>query len=265
MDGRGRFTGRGHRKGYSNLEAHDSPLSSSSHGPLSAQQQQAMRVQAAAQGPHRAPPTHGPSTSSRNPFSDPLRGTGSSVDHHGAKAVATGAVGSGYGPYTSVPAGSTSSFGRQSRSASRDPSPQPRYRQESPGPHSATSSAPSSPDMKRKQQGPSPLLKAQAVFTARDAIIDARLHDMSGKDDYDNPTCELKRRSEHCATAIEAESEPPVYLFSSRGWLNGLAVLILFGALLFLFAGYPIYTWARSLKPSTFGVSLSSQRQAWPI
>jgi hypothetical protein len=199
---------RGRRAKYSNLEDHESPLSPR-NGPLFNQQQQAMRSQQQQQQqewPQRGASAQ-PRAASSNPFEDPLRsrggGTASSVDHRGASAVATGAVGMGYGPYTAIAPGSTSSLNGQGqdrgrapappRTSSRDPSPQPRYRQDgSTGQNSAVTSAASSPErkLKKQQQGPSPLLKNQGVFTARDAIIDARLHDMDGKDDYDNPTCE---------------------------------------------------------------------------
>lgn len=161
---------------------------------------------------------------------------GSSIDNRGlgtTEGVATGAIGSGYGPYSYEPVSNNGGSGGVPRSGSSGGAQ--RYSTRiSPVPGAFSSGAPSttSHSSRAPLTGPKGVPRAAPVWTAKDAALDDKLHDVSDARYPDRISC----------TA-----------FSARGWLNMGALLFLVGGLITLFAGYPIIQYYTSQSMSTFG------------
>lgn len=188
---------------------------------------------------------------------DDVRGpdsaSGSALDERGPGAVASGAIGGGYGPYSYDGAGShrpardsslsnsTSSLAGPSSNRytprhSSQPSPfavanQPPSTSSSHSSHRLTTN----PQAAAAAAAATPLTgatRSAPVFTARDAELDDKLHNPSPHDKDDHVSCTV---------------------FSLRGVLNMGMIIILVAALLTLFAGYPIIQWAQSQQAETYG------------
>ncbi|GAA6064087.1 hypothetical protein JCM10212_003445 [Sporobolomyces blumeae] len=279
--------------GYTNLDRHDasSPSYNRPPGYLQQQQQQQMMMQAG-RGGYRPPPGQqqggggGGGGPIQNPFYDGQArreryDSGSSGSHHDtAQGVMTGQIGGGYGPYAyegpnrgsggpimmhpaaaagggaggAPPPGAAGGLLQNRYSARNSNLPSPFANLNQPPSSSGHSSSPTARLSSRNMAGTAaagvataPLIASSSsaggggggptrhapVFTARDAELDDKLHNPSPSDKYvDHVSC----------TA-----------FSLRGWLNVIAIVILVGGLLTLFAGYPIIQWAYSHQQSTYG------------
>ncbi|KAL8283741.1 hypothetical protein RQP46_005536 [Phenoliferia psychrophenolica] len=166
----------------------------------------------------------------------------------------TGQVGAGYGPYSYEPVGNGNGGGgnpvsRPSRDSSMPPpvSPfaQPRYStrnssQPSPFAKPASSSGHTAGRDSVRSAAPGGasggvggMPRAGPAWTAKDAEMDDRLHNPSPHDSLrDRASCTM---------------------WSMRGWLNMTAIFILVGALVTLFAGYPIIQYFGTATLSNYG------------
>lgn len=236
--------------GYSNLEP-SSPVSPR-YG--NAYQQSAGQFAAGGAESYGQSPTRG--------RYDDVRGSGShsgsSLDDRGPGAIATGQIGGGYGPYSFEGAGSSSSLNRPARDSSlggssstsslagpsanrytprQSSQPNPFANPPSQIPSSASSSSShrltTNPHAAAAAAAATPLTgitRAAPVFTARDALLDDKLHNPSPNDD-----------------------RVTFHLFSARGILNMGMILILVAGLVTLFAGWPIIQWVTSKTADTYG------------
>ncbi|KAG8848277.1 hypothetical protein FRB96_001250 [Tulasnella sp. 330] len=145
--------------------------------------------------------------------------------------VARGSIGGGYGPYAYVPATAQYNPNRFSNMSNASGFSEKEY-SEPPTPHDQ----PAAPLPPQLPTGPVRQHTNTFLWDTKEPDIDDLLH---------NPD-----------PVRDAALDRRWTLFSLRGWLNVVMLLVLLSGLITLFAGYPIIIWYRQHHPSVTGYNL---------